>query len=131
MQKMSHRRTAAELQTLRGTTDMGLTNGLGTNMVRLLACTVEVQFMLAVTLAVSFLLGCWMIATKIDQLDLNSIQVILDAATNSAVNVEMATERVLDSISFASKVLNSSASSLESLNVLLKHPRLSIEMPTV
>jgi len=96
---------------------------------RLLVLTLAMQIVMTVSVAISFIVGCWMISKQIKDVDLRSVQTIIESVTHSALNIEMATERVLDSIAFATTVLNNSATSLDQLNRILRHPTLSVSLP--
>ena len=100
-------RRAQELETLQG--DGTFSHSMGKNVARLLVCTLALQLFMTLAVAVSFLVGCWLISNEIREFDLTALQAIIVAVRNSAINVEEASVRVLDSISFASRVIRLAA----------------------
>jgi type III secretory pathway lipoprotein EscJ len=94
-------------------------------MLLLLGILMSIVFLLV---ASAFLVGCALITHAIQEIDLNAISVILDAAQHSAINVEGFTEQLNVAVTEGVAAINETTHSLVRLNSLLASPRMTVSL---
>ena len=97
---------------------------------RVLMCVVITQTLLTTFLLIAVGFGSYQIVAAVRDVDLNSVSAILTSATHTAFNIETASAEIVKSIAFATEVMNTSVSAVDSVNQMLQHPVLQISMQT-
>jgi len=91
----------------------------------LLGILMSIVFLLV---ASAFLVGCALITRAIQEIDLNAISVILEAAQHSAINVERFTAELKVAVTGGVAAINQTTYSLVRLNSLLESPRMTVSL---
>ena len=105
----------------------------GVVLQRLLVVSLLVQIVGVISVVASVVVGAVLIHDSIARIDLEYIQAIVESALRSTINIEDLTNQaktiatsVQQSVSTVVTVVNNSAVVIDSLNTLLKHPRIEL-----